>query len=121
MSGKAHRVASRQAELSRKKRRARGRPQVAESTQAAPDTTAQAATTVAEPESEARPTEPQPQPQPIQAQRAPEAPQPVRRARRRVTAEQASSVNFVGAELRYIGVIAALMVAILVALSFVLR
>ncbi len=119
MSGKAHRVASRQAELSRKKRRARGRPQVAESTQAPPETTAQATTTVAEPE--ARPPEPQPQPQPIQAQRAPEAPQPVRRARRRVTAEQASSVNFVGAELRYIGVIAALMVVILVALSFVLR
>ncbi len=121
MPGKAHRVASRQAELSRKKRRAKGRPQAAESVQAAPGPATQAATTVIEPEAEARPAKPQPQPQPSQAQQAPEAPQPARRPRRRVMAEQASSSNFVGAELRRIGVIAALMLAIIVALSFVLR
>jgi hypothetical protein len=113
MPNKAHRVAARQAELSRKKHRGKGRPQVVDSSPAPvpPATTTTAVKEPAVAETVRKET--------VAASSAQPAAQPARRSRQRASAAPAHS--YLGAELRQIGTIVALIAVILVVLTFVLR
>jgi hypothetical protein len=115
MPNKAHRVAARQAELSRKKHRGKGRPQVVDSSPAPVSPTT---TTTAVKEPAVAETVKPVKKEAIAASAQP-APMPARRARQRASAAPARS--YLGAELRQIGTIVALIAVILVVLTFVLR
>ena len=113
MPNKAHRAASRQAQLQRKRRRGKARTQELEQGDAAPTSviTATEPPAVAEVRAE-----------PVPEASAPVA-QPARRARERALPDPQPDPlhRYLGAELRKIGMLATLMVVILVGLTFVLR
>ena len=117
MPSKSHRAASRQARLSRRKRR--GKPAL-QNFQAGPSQP----TTVAEPDD----ASPRPASRPATAtavatQSRATAPSPARaaaRSRRRAIQSGAESTRYLGRELRQIGFITAFIALILAALTFVL-
>ena len=116
MPSKSHRAASRQARLSRRKRR--GKPAL-QNFQAGPSQP----TAVAEPDDAPRPAS-QPSASAVAAQsRAATAPSPARaaaRSRRRAIQSGAESTRYLGRELRQIGFITTFIALILAALTFVL-
>lgn len=124
MPSKGRKTASRQAELNRKKRRSKN-PRQPEF-EAAP-VTSQAATetAVAEPEVEEAITveDSTDQPQPEAVRPAPRVRSPRRRTGSRAAAVDSTPLvyRYLGKEIRQIGIISTLIVAILVALTFVLR
>ena len=129
-SNKGHRVASKQAQLSRKKRRnGKGRPQeffpgpTQTESEPASDTAIQEPAAV-EAENQAVQQQPEAARAPARAAVA-TAPRPrtaPRRARpQRATAAQPPAVyKYLGTELRHIGIISAVIIVILVVLTFVL-
>ena len=114
MPSKSHRAASRQARLSRRKRR--GKPAL-QNFQAGPSQP----TAIAEPDDDPRPAS-----RPataIATQSRATAPSPARaaaRSRRRAIQSGAESTRYLGRELRQIGFITAFIALILAALTFVL-
>ncbi len=113
MPNKAHRAASRQAQVKRRRRRGKTRPQEFD---AGPDESVVVAT-VAEPV-----VEDDVEPETV-AQRAPtRAVQvPARRTRNRAVAEPAPGQNFLAGELRQIGMITTMIVVVLAVLTVFLR
>ena len=111
MPGKGHRAASRQAKLRRRKRRGRGQPEIVAACPVQPVASESAEEPAVELELQAEPALEAKQP----------SPQPVRRLRQRAPAEPVPIYSYLGAELRHIGLLTTLIVAILVALTFVLR
>lgn len=112
MPSKSHRAASRQARLSRRKRR--GKPAL-QNFQAGPSQP----TAVAEPDAAPRPAS---QPATTAAQSRAAAPSPARaamRSRRRAAGAE-NATRYLGRELRQIGIISTLIALILAALTFVL-
>jgi hypothetical protein len=118
MPSKSRRAASRQARLNQRKRRTKGKDRQDTPLAAPPSPmTARAETPRATTEAPA----PTPRASPTMTQ-APEAPAPVRRRRaRRATAGPDPAYKYLGSELKRIGVLITLLVAVLVVLSFVLR
>jgi len=118
MPKKGHRTASRQAQLSQKKRRGKGASQVFD---VGPSESSAATAVGGEPTVEGEVSQ-----QPTQtavATARPSAParQPARRSRQRTSVESTSAVyRYLGAELKQIGMITTLIVGILIALTFVL-
>lgn len=115
MPSKSHRAASRQARLSRRKRR--GKPAL-QNFQAGPSQP----TAVAEPEDASPRPESRPAATATQS-RAATAPSPARaaaRSRRRAIQSGAESTRYLGRELRQIGFITTFIALILAALTFVL-
>ena len=111
MPGKGHRAASRQAKLRQRKRRGKGQPEIVAAGPVQP---------VASESAEESAVELEPRPEPaLEARQS--SPQPVRRLRQRAPAEPVPIYSYLGPELRQIGLITILIVAILVALTFVLR
>ena len=124
MPSKGRKAASRQAQLNRKKRRGKG-PRQPEF-QAAPVMSQTAVeTVVAEPETEVPATsgDSTPQPQPEAAPQTPRVRSARRRGAQRGAAEDSTPMvyQYLGREIRQIGIITSLIVAILVGLTFVLR
>ena len=122
MPKKGHRTASRQAQLSQKKRRGRVNPQVFDSG----PSESSAATAVEDPAVDAT-AEGGESLQPTKSAVATARPsstlarQPVQRSRQRTPTESTPSVyRYLGAELKKIGMITSLIVVILIALTFVL-
>ena len=122
MPKKGHRTASRQAQLSQKKRRGKGASQVFD----AGPSESSAATAVAESAVDAT-TEGEVSQQPtrtaVATARPSSAParQPARRSRQRTSVESTPAVyRYLGAELKQIGMITTFIVGILIALTFVL-
>ena len=115
MPSKSHRAASRQARLSRRKRR--GKPAL-QNFQAGPSQP----TAVAEPDDDPRPAS-RPATAIATQSRASTAPSPARaaaRSRRRAIQSGAESTRYLGRELRQIGFITTFIALILAALTFVL-
>ncbi len=122
MPSKGRKTASRQAELNRKKRRGKS-PRQQEFATAPLESQATVETAVSEPEIDelvtaedsTLQTEDSPPPPPVRSERR-------RGARRAAVADSTPLVyQYLGKELRQIGMIASLIVVILVALTFVLR
>ena len=113
MPNKAHRAASRQAQVKRRKRRGKARTQEFD---AGPDESTVVATVV-EPV-----VEDDVEPESVE-QRAPAraAQVPVRRSRSRAVAEPAPTQKFLPGELRQIGMIATMVVVVLAVLTVFLR
>ena len=122
MPKKGHRTASRQAQLSQKKRRGKVNPQVFDS---GPDESS-AAIAVEDPAvaGTVEAGEPPQQSNPAVATARPlstPARRPAQRSRQRTPTESTPAVyRYLGAELKQIGIITTLIVAILIALTFVL-
>ncbi|MCH7745165.1 MAG: hypothetical protein IIC84_03735 [Chloroflexi bacterium] len=121
MPKKGHRTASRQAQLSQKKRRGKGASQVFD----AGPSESSVATAVEEPavDATAEGELSQPTQTAVATARPSSAParQPARRSRQRTSVESTPAVyRYLGAELKQIGMITMLIVAILIALTFVL-
>lgn len=123
MPKKGHRTASRQAQLSQKKRRGKGHSQVfdsgpGESSAATAVEEAAVAGTVEAAEETLQQSKPA-----VATARPSSTPvhQPARRSRQRASTESTPAVyRYLGTELKRIGAITALIVAIIVALTFVL-
>ena len=116
MPSKSHRAASRQARLSRRKRR--GKPAL-QNFQAGPSQP----TAVAEPDDDPRPASRPASATATATQSRAAAPSPARaaaRSRRRAIQSGAESTRYLGRELRQIGFITAFIALILAALTFVL-
>lgn len=114
MPSKSHRAASRQARLSRRKRR--GKPAL-QNFQAGPSQP----TAVADPDDDPRPAS-QPSASAVATQSRAAAPSPARavaRSRRRAAASE-NATRYLGRELRQIGFITTFIALILAALTFVL-
>ena len=113
MPSKSHRRASRQAQLRQKKRHGKAQPQQFDPGPTEPRPAAQAEEPVAE--------------EPLQPESAPASaslsspPQPVRRSMQRASAQPALAYIYLGSELRRIGILATLIVAILAVLTVLLR
>lgn len=122
MPRKGHRTASRQAQLSQKKRRSKVNPQVFD---AGPGESS-AATAVEEPavaETAETGEMPQQSKSAVATARPSSTParRPAQRSKQRTSAESTPAVyRYLGAELKQIGMITTLIVAILIALTFVL-
>ena len=125
MAGKARRAAARQGELGRRRKRGQRGPSGAPATPSEPSqrptnggTPALAVEAVGAVSAPA--VAPEPEQAPVRAvppaQQAPAQPRGVARQR----GERPAAYNFVGSELRRIGVLATVVVAALVAISFVL-
>ena len=111
MPDKAHRAASRQAQLKRRRRRGKARTQ--EFDQGPGDSAPRA-------EVAAQATEPQHEPVP-EPEVAVAPLQPARRTRRRTSDDPIPVYRYLGSELRRIGMITSLIGVVLVVLTFVLR
>ena len=111
MPKKGHRAAVRQAQLSRKKRRSKGQPQVFASGPTEPEASTAVVEPLADPDLE-------PEPAPSTAQ---PAIAPLRRPRRCGQAEARPTRSYLGSELRKTGMITTLIVAILAVLTVFLR
>ena len=111
MPTKGRKAASRQAKLRQKKRRGKGGIQMFDAGPTDSKLVAQ------ESDSEADP-EPQPAPSPVAVARPPA--RAARRSRQPIVTEEAPRYRYLGAELRRIGAIAIVILAVLVALSFVM-
>lgn len=124
MAGKSKRVAARQGELSRRRKKGQRGPNGIPATAPRPSPQAsngrgatlamEAAGIVSGGTAVAEPIQPTP------AAAAPQPAAPVRRPQARVRGERPAAYNYVGTELRRIGVLATVAVAALVGLSFVL-
>ena len=109
MPRKGHRAASRQAQLRQRRRRGKGVAEEFDAGPSRPTEPAQAPVAEAEPP----PTrEPAPSPE--------ARPQQVRRSRKATVALTVPSYAYLGSELKRIGLITVLIVAILIVLTFVL-
>ena len=108
MPSKGQRAASRQAKLRQKRRRSKGGAQLFDP---GPTESKRVAEEGVEPE-------PQRAPRPVSV--APSTTQTPRRPRQRSPAELAPRYEYLGAELRHIGILTIVMLAILAALSFFL-
>ena len=125
MAGKAKRAAARQGELSRRRKKGQRGPNGIPATAPRPSPQApngggatlamEAAGAVSGGTAVADPIQPAPV-----AAAAPQPATPVRRPQARVRGERPAAYNYVGTELRRIGVLATVAVATLVGLSFVL-
>ena len=112
MPRKGHKAASRQAKLRQRKRRGRS---AAETFDAGPtESSAPSSTIAVEPEAPAQSTTTEPAAQPQTT------PRPARRSRRATASEAVPVYRYLGGELKTIGIISGLIVAILIALTFVL-
>jgi hypothetical protein len=122
MPSKGRKAASRQAQLNRRKRRSKN-PRQPEFETAPVMPRAAVETAVAEPETDEPATVEDSTPQPEAARPAPRVRSARRRGGQRDAAADSSPVvyQYLGKEIRQIGIITSLIVAILVALTFVLR
>lgn len=125
MAGKGRRAASRQGELSRRRKKGQRGPSVVPATpvrsqQQNGSETAVAVETAVDTETKVNPVQ---QAQPVVAAASPRpAPQPATqpRSQGRQRGERPAAYNYAGAELRRIAVLSTVMLAALVALSFVI-
>lgn len=127
MADKGKRIASRQAQLKRRKRRGKGRSQhfdagPIEGAAASPEATAPEApgATAPDPAAQASAAQPTPDTQPAPARPAAAA-RTARRTRAAARAEASVIYPYLGVELRHIGVLAALLAVALVVLTLLFR
>ena len=128
MAGKAHRAAARQAQLNRRRKKTQrgpsGIPTALSDAEAQPDAGAGAATVAANGDVAVAPPS-RPGREPVAAPRTTAAPRAIRsnaspQGAGRIRGERPAAYNYVGAELRRIGVLSLSVIAVLVVLGILL-